>query len=179
MSGIATWAGQQVLRSLTNESLADLGDAPDPPRVLREVFSVAVRRCLADHEPRAITGYVRELLARREVRSDGAAAREAEALIRAALGRPSATHGIDADRATGLMILIVGDLARSTVAGSPTAGCPAGIEQATPSARLGRPRTEAAAGPGADPVETLLTALVAHAERRTARGARADLWGRS
>lgn len=178
MSGIATWAGQQVLRSLTSESLTDLGDAPDATRVLREVFAVAVRRCLAGHEPRAVTGYVRELLDRRELPSDGAAAREAEALIRAALGRPSATRGIEADRAMGLMILVVGDLVRSTVAVSPAAGHPAGSEHASPPARLGSARMDATAGPGADPVATLLTALVVQAEHRTARGARADLWGR-
>jgi hypothetical protein len=179
VSGIATWAGQQVLRSLTSESLADFGDAPDQAGLLREVFAIAVRRCLADHEPRAITGYVRAVLDRREVPSDGAAAREAEALIRAALGRPSATCGIDADRATGLMILIVGDLARSTVAVSAAAGHRAGFEHGAPSAGRGSAPTQAAAGPGADPVVTLLAALVAQAERRTARGARADLWGRS
>ena len=179
MSGITTWAGQQVLRSLATESLADLGDAPDQPALLREVFAIAVRRCLADHEPRAITGYVRELLDRREIPSDGAAAREAEALIRAALGRPSVTRRIDADRAMGLMILIIGDLARSTVAVSAATGHPAGSEPGAPSARRDSARTQASARPGRDPVETLLTALVAQAERRTARGARADLWGRS
>jgi hypothetical protein len=143
VSEIATWAGRQVLRSLTDRTLTALGDAPGPARVLCEVFAVAVRRCLLDHDPRAVTAYVRELLARHDVPSDGPVAREAEALVRAALGRPAWTGDIDGRRAMSLMILMVGDLAGATVAALPGEN----------------PPDEAA----------LLTALIEEAEHRIAR----------
>ena len=160
MGGISTWAGRQVLHALRDETLTGLGGSVGPARVLREAFSIAVRRCFADGDPREITGYVRELLARRSVPCDGAAAREAEALMRAALGRPAAADDIADDRSLALMILVVSDLARATVAdASPAVEHADPVKQAESGARFA----------SADPAAVLLAALVEHAEHRIAR----------
>jgi hypothetical protein len=170
VSGISTWAGRQVLHALTDETLTGLGESAGPARVLREAFTIAVRRCFADGDPREITGYVRELLARRSVPCDGAAAREAEALMRAALGRPAAADDIADDRTLALMILVISDLARATVADASP-----GVERACSGAGAGSASVDAEgqAGPSADrsadPASVLLAALVDQAEHRIAR----------
>jgi hypothetical protein len=149
---ISTRAGQLVLTSLRDESRAPVGELPAPVRLLREVFTVVVRRCFADEEPRAITGYVRELLDRRELPNGGVEAREIEAVIRTVLGEPELAAGIPDPRRVGIMILVVGDLSRSAEAERPTGGTDrAGAERAVRS--------------GGD----LLEALVAQAEVRVAR----------
>lgn len=135
-----------MLTSLRDESRSPVGELPVPVRLLREVFTVAVRRCFADGEPREITGYVRELLDRRDQPSDGAEAREIEAVVRTVLGEPELAAGIPDPRRVSIMILVVGDLSRAAAAERPS---PAGT----------------AARPGAD----LLEALVAQAEVRVAR----------
>jgi hypothetical protein len=144
---ISTRAGRLVLTSLTDESRAPVGELPAPVRLLREVFTVAVRRCFADEEPREITGYVRALLDRRGLPSDGVEAREIEAVMRTVLGEPELAAGIPDPRRVGIMILVVGDLSRAAAAEQPV--CVAGGD----------------AGSEID----LLAALVAQAEARVAR----------
>jgi hypothetical protein len=116
---ISTRAGQLVLTSLRDESRVPVGELPAPVRLLREVFTVAVRRCFADEEPRAITGYVRELLDQRGLPNGGAEAREIEAVIRTVLGEPELAAGIPDPRRVGIMILVVGDLSRTATAERP------------------------------------------------------------
>lgn len=116
---ISTRAGQIVLTSLRDESRAPVGELAAPVRLLREVFTVAVRRCFADEEPRAIAGYVRALLDRRELPNGGVEAREIEAVIRTVLGEPELAAGIPDPRRVGIMILVVGDLSRAALAGRP------------------------------------------------------------
>ena len=110
-----------MLTSLRDENRAPIGELPAPVRLLREVFTVAVRRCFADQDPRAITGYVRELLDRRGLPSGGAEAREIEAVIRTVLGELELAAGIPDPRRVGIMILVVGDLSQAAAAGRPTA----------------------------------------------------------
>ena len=136
---ISTPAGQRVLTSLRDENRAVIGDVPGPVRLLREVFAVAVRRCFTGRDPREITGWVRALLARRGLPVDGVEAREVEAVMRTVLGEPELAAGIPDERRVSVMILVVGDLARSAA--------------------------EEAAGSDAD----LMAALVAQAEVRIAR----------
>jgi len=133
-----------VLTSLRDESRVPVGELPAPVRLLREVFTVAVRRCFADEEPRKITGYVRALLDLRGLPNGGVEAREIEAVIRTVLGEPELAAGIPDARRVGIMILVVGDLSRAAAAERPAAGD---------------------ARPGND----LLEALVAQAEVRVAR----------
>ena len=137
-----------MLTSLREESRSPVGELPVPVRLLREVFTVAVRRCFAGGEPREITGYVRELLDRRDLPSGGGEAREIEAVIRTVLGEPELAAGIPDPRRVGIMILVVGDLSRAAVAERPA---PAGAEA------------------GAETGGDLLEALVAQAETRVAR----------
>ena len=118
---ISTRAGQLVLTSLRDESRMPVGELPAPVRLLREVFTVAVRRCFADEEPREITGYVRELLDRRGLPSGGVEAREIEAVMRTVLGEPELAAGIPDPRRVGIMILVVGDLSRAAAAEQPAA----------------------------------------------------------
>jgi hypothetical protein len=136
---IATPTGQLVLTSLRDEDRAPVDDRPASARLMREVFAVAVRRCFAGRDPREITSYVRDLLNRRGLPADGVAARETEAVIRSALGEPELVDGIPDERRLGMMILVVGDLARG------------------------------AAEEGAGSDAELLEALVAQAETRVAR----------
>ncbi len=154
---ISTRAGQLVLTSLRDESRAPVGELPAPVRLLREVFTVAVRRCFADEEPRAITGYVRGLLDRRELPNGGVEAREIEAVIRTVLGEPELAAGIPDPRRVGIMILVVGDLSRAAEAERPTRGAD----------RAGADR--AGAGRAVQSGGDLLEALVAQAEVRVAR----------
>ena len=136
---ISTPAGQRVLTSLRDENRAVIGDVPGPVRLLREVFAVAVRRCFTGRDPREITGWVRSLLDRRGLPVDGVEAREVEAVMRTVLGEPELAAGIPDERRVSVMILVVGDLARSAA--------------------------EEVAGSDAD----LMAALVAQAEVRVAR----------
>ena len=133
-----------MLTSLRDESRVPVGELPAPVRLLREVFTVAVRRCFADEEPRKITGYVRALLDLRGLPNGGVEAREIEAVIRTVLGEPELAAGIPDARRVGIMILVVGDLSRAAAAERPATG----------DARLGN---------------DLLQALVAQAEVRVAR----------
>ena len=127
---ITTRAGQLVLASLRDESRAAIGELPVPVRLTREVFAVAVRRCFAGRDPREITVYVRDLLERRGCPADGAAAREIEAVIRTVLGEPELAAGIPDERRIEIMLLVVGDLARSEATGSDAALFEALVEQA-------------------------------------------------
>ena len=102
-----------MLTSLREESLAGVGVLPAPIRVLREVFTVAVRRCFAGRDPREITGYVRELLERRELPPGGVEAREIEAVMRTVLGERELAAGIPDPRRVSIMILVVADLSRA------------------------------------------------------------------
>lgn len=115
---IITAAGQRVLASLRDESRAAIGDLPVPVRLLREAFTIAVRRCFTGRDPREITGYVRDLLIRRGLPPDGAAARETEAVIRTVLGERELAAGIPDQRRVDIMIIVVGDLARNEPTGS-------------------------------------------------------------
>ncbi len=125
---ISTPAGQLVLTSLRHENRAVIGDRPVPVRLLREVFAVAVRRCFTGRDPREITGWVRSLLGRRGLPVDGAEAREVEAVMRTVLGEPEIAAGIPDERRVSVMILVVGDLARS--AAEEAAGSDAGLMEA-------------------------------------------------
>lgn len=119
-----------MLTSLRDESRAVLGGLPVPIRLLREVFAVAVRRCFAGRDPREITGYVRDLLLRRGLPADGVEAREAEAVIRTALGEWELAAGIPDERRVDIIIVVVGDLARAEAVGSDEALFEALVEQA-------------------------------------------------
>ena len=136
-----------MLTSLRDESRAPVGELPAPVRLLREVFTVAVRRCFAGVEPRAITGYVRELLDHRGLPSGGVEAREIEAVMRTVLGELELAAGIPDPRRVGIMILVVGDLSQAAAA----------------------ERSATGAGGGARSGTDLLEALVAQAEVRVAR----------
>jgi hypothetical protein len=113
---VISTAGELVLTSLRDENRAVLGGRPAPVRLLREVFAVAVRRCYTGRDPREITGYVRSLLERRGLPVDGVEAREVEAVMRTVLGEPALAAGIPDERRLSVMILVVGDLARSAAA---------------------------------------------------------------
>jgi hypothetical protein len=127
---ITTRAGQLVLASLRDENRAPLGRLPVPVRLLREVFAVAVRRCFAGRDPREITGYVRDLLSRRGLPPDGEEAREVEAVIRTVLGEPELAAGIPDERRVGIMIVVVGELARAEAVDSDAALFEALVAQA-------------------------------------------------
>jgi hypothetical protein len=164
---ISTRAGHLVLTSLRDESRVPVGELPAPVRLLREVFTVAVRRSFADEEPRAITGYVRELLGRRGLPNGGAEAREIEAVMRTVLGEPELAAGIPDPRRVGIMILVVGDLSRAAEAELPTDGAERAGAEWGDGERAGAERGdgERAVRSGGD----LLEALVAQAEVRVAR----------
>ena len=108
-----------MLTSLRNANPAVLGDLPVPVRLLREVFAVAVRRCFTGRDPRDVTGYVRALLDRHGLPVDGVEARETEAVLRTVLGESELAAGIPDERRVGVMILVVGDLARSAAEEAP------------------------------------------------------------
>src|SRR6185369_3136380 len=77
----ATAAGRLILEALEEErparSLSRLSDSPRAVRLLRELFTVAVRRSFVGRESRDVTGYVRDLLDYQSLKSDGELAREA------------------------------------------------------------------------------------------------------
>ena len=129
-----------MLTSLRDEDRAGVGELPAPIRLLREVFTVAVRRCFADEDPREITAYVRELLIPPRLTPHGVEAREIEGVMRTVLGERELATGIPDERRISIMILIVNDLSR------------AAAEEAAP--EVGN---------------VLLEALVAQAEVRVAR----------
>jgi hypothetical protein len=136
----ATAAGRLILEALESErparSLSRLSDSPRAIRLLRELFIVAVRRTFVGREPRAVTRYVNDLLAYQSLPTGGEVAREAEALIRSAIGEPELAHGIPDVRRFELICHVVGDLART-----PGGDLVALIDQAEKRvARFDRPR---------------------------------------
>ncbi|SNY06479.1 hypothetical protein [Paractinoplanes atraurantiacus] len=112
----ATAAGRNVLEALEQEhparSLSRLSDSPGAVRLLRELFTVAVRRSFVGRDPRDVTGYVRDLLEYQSLPTDGALAREAEAVIRSAVGEPDLAYRIPDLRRFELICYVVGDLVR-------------------------------------------------------------------
>jgi hypothetical protein len=128
----ATAAGVLVLEALEDEhparSLSRLADSPSAVRLLRELFIVAVRRSFVGRDPRDVTRYVADLLEYRSLPSGGEIAREAEALIRTALGEPELSRGIADLRRFELSCCVIGDLARPP--GVPRADLLALVDQA-------------------------------------------------
>src|SRR5262245_48896358 len=89
-------------------ALARLGDSPRVVRLLRQLFVVSLRRSFAGHDVREITGYVHDLLIWLDLPTGGELARQAEALIRTALGEQGLAGGIGADRGFAIMCAVVG-----------------------------------------------------------------------
>jgi hypothetical protein len=116
----ATAAGRLVLEALESEhparSLSRLSDSPRAIRLLRELFIVAVRRSFVGRDPRGVTRYVRDLLTYQALPAGGEVARQAEALIRAAMGEADLAHGVPDVRRFELICYVVGDLSRSRTA---------------------------------------------------------------
>ena len=112
----ATAAGRLILEALEGEhparSLSHLSDSPRAIRLLRELFIVAVRRSFVGREPRDVTRYLSDLLAYQSLPTGGEVARQAEALVRAAIGEPELAQGVSAVRRLELICYVVGDLAR-------------------------------------------------------------------
>ena len=139
----ATAAGRLILEAIGEErparSLSRLHDSPRAVRLLRELFSVAVRRSFVGRESRDITRYVRDLLEYQSLPAGGELAREAEAMIRAAIGEPELAHGVPELRRFELICHVVGDLARPP--GVPSGELLALVDQAEQRvARFDRPR---------------------------------------
>ena len=139
----ATAAGRLILEALGAEhparSLSRLGDSPRVVRLLRELFTVAVRRSFVGREPRDVTRYVRDLLEYQSLPAAGELAREAEAMIRAAIGEPELAHGVPELRRFELVCHVIGDLTRPP--GLPPAELFALVDQAEQRvARFDRPR---------------------------------------
>jgi hypothetical protein len=111
-----TAAGKHVLDALGEEhparSLSRLGDSPAAVRLLRELFTVAVRRSFIGRDPRDVTGYVRDLLEYQSLPTGGELARETEAIIRSAVGEPDLAYRIADLRRFELICYVVGDLVR-------------------------------------------------------------------
>jgi hypothetical protein len=105
-----------VLQALRDEdpvpALMALRDSPRAERLLTQLFVVALRRCFAGRDVREITRYVRDLLDWRAMPTRRELARQAEALIRAALGEPALAGAVPAARRHEIMCYVVGDLAR-------------------------------------------------------------------
>ncbi|WP_250027585.1 hypothetical protein [Paractinoplanes maris] len=89
-----------------------MGGSPRAARLLHELFTVAVRRSFVGRDPRDVTGYIRDLLDYQALPGDGQLARQAEAVIRSALGEPELALAIPALRRSEIICLVVGDLAR-------------------------------------------------------------------
>ncbi|MBL7254967.1 hypothetical protein [Paractinoplanes lichenicola] len=127
-----TAAGRLLLEALGEKSparsLSRLSDSPRAVRLLRELFTVAVRRGFVGRDPRDVTAYVRDLLEYQELATGGVLARETEAVIRSVLGEPELAYGISDLRRFELICYIVGDLARPP--GVPTAELAALVSQA-------------------------------------------------
>jgi hypothetical protein len=139
----ATAAGRLILEALGAEhparSLSRLGDSPRAVRLLREFFTVAVRRSFVGRDPRDVTRYVGDLLAYQSLPAGGELARESEAVIRAAIGEPDLARGIPDLRRFELICYVAGDLARPP--GLPAAELLALIDHAEHRvARFDRPR---------------------------------------
>ncbi|GIE98980.1 hypothetical protein [Paractinoplanes rishiriensis] len=139
----ATAAGRLILEALGDgspaRSLARLSDSPRAVRLLRELFTVAVRRSFVAREPRDITRYVRDLLEYQLLPAGGELARETEATIRAAIGEPELAAGLPDLRRFELVCYVLGDLARPP--GVPPAELLALVDQAEKRvARFDRPR---------------------------------------
>jgi hypothetical protein len=132
-----------ILEALGEEhparSLSRLTDSPRAVRLLRELFTVAVRRSFVGREPRDVTRYVRDLLEYQSLPAAGELAREAEAMIRAGIGEPELAHGVPERRRFELMCHVIGDLARPP--GVPVGELLALVDQAEKRvARFDRPR---------------------------------------
>ncbi|MGK5679106.1 hypothetical protein [Actinoplanes sp. URMC 104] len=112
----ATAAGRLLLEALREESparsLSRLNGSPRALRLLRELFTVAVRRSFVGRDPRDVTGYVRDLLEYQSLPASGEVARETEAVIRSVLGEPELAYGISDLRRFEIICLVVGDLVR-------------------------------------------------------------------
>lgn len=112
----ATAAGRLLLEALGEESparsLSRSASSPSAVRLLRELFTVAVRRSFVGREPRDVTGYVRDLLEYQSLPAGGEFARQAEAVIRSALGEPELASAIADQRRFELICLVIGDLVR-------------------------------------------------------------------
>jgi hypothetical protein len=142
LGNTATATGRLLLDALGEEnparSLSRLTDSPRAVRLLRELFTVAVRRSFVGRDPRDVTAYVRDLLEYQSLPAGGELAREAEAVIRWALGEPELSHTIPDVRRFEVICLVVGDLSRPP--GAPMAELLALVHQAEwRVARLGRP----------------------------------------
>src|SRR4051794_24513708 len=81
-------------------------------RLLRELFIVAVRRSFVGRDTRDVTRYVNDLLAYQSLPTGGEVARQAEALIRGAMGEPELAQGVPDIRRFELICHVIGDLAR-------------------------------------------------------------------
>ncbi|MET0422396.1 MAG: hypothetical protein ABW046_00880 [Actinoplanes sp.] len=120
-------------------SLAQLADSPRAVRLLRELFTVAVRRSFVGRDPRDVTRYVTDLLSHQSLPVTGELARETEAMIRSAIAEPGLVQGIAELRRFELTCYVVGDLARPP--GVPEADLLALVDQAERRvARFDRPR---------------------------------------
>ncbi|MDY7084922.1 MAG: hypothetical protein SYR96_07430 [Actinomycetota bacterium] len=132
LDSAATVAGRLLLDALGEKSparsLSRLNDSPRAIRLLRELFTVAVRRGFVGRDPRDVTAYVRDLLEYQELPAGGELAREAEAVIRSVIGEPELAYGIPDLRRFELICYIVGDLARPP--GVPAAELVALVHQA-------------------------------------------------
>ncbi len=139
----ATASGRLILEALSEEhparSLSRLNDSPRVMRLLRELFTVAVRRSFVGRDLRDVTRYVSDLLTYQRLSADGEVARETEALIRAAIGEPELAFGIGDLRRFELICYVLGDLSRPP--GLPAAELLALVDQAEHRvARFDRPR---------------------------------------
>jgi hypothetical protein len=143
ISKAATASGRLILEALEEEqparSLSRLSDSPRAVRLMRELFTVALRRSFVGREPRDVTRYVSDLLAYQDLPAHGEVARETEAMIRAAIGEPELAHGIADLRRFELICYVLGDLARPP--GVPRGELLALVDQAERRvARFDRPR---------------------------------------
>ena len=127
-----TAAGRLLLEALGEESparsLSRLTGSPRAARLLRELFTVAVRRSFVGRDPRDVTDYVRDLLHYQELPAAGEIARESEAVIRSVLGEPELAYAIPDPRRLELICFVVGDLVRPP--GVPTAELRSLVHQA-------------------------------------------------
>jgi hypothetical protein len=111
-----TAAGRLLLDALEGtspaRSLSRSAASPSAVRLLRELFTVAVRRGFVGRDPRDVTAYVRDLLEFQSLPGGGELARRTEAVIRSALGEPSPASAIVDQRRFEIVCLVVGDLVR-------------------------------------------------------------------
>ncbi|WP_127497884.1 hypothetical protein [Actinoplanes solisilvae] len=111
-----TAAGRLLLDALGEKSparsLSHCAGSPGAVRLLRELFTVAVRRGFVGRDPRDITAYVRDLLDYQSLPAGGEFARQAEAVMRSVLGEPEVAYAVSDRRRFELICLMVGDLVR-------------------------------------------------------------------